>query len=151
MARKKKVETPEVEVADTSASEKGANSTRINKTEIVNRVAAVTDFHKDDVRIIIGGFTSVIEEALVEGEEPLISEFGSFYLARWKGREGRNPATGEKINIGDRVTPKFKFSKKIIDRVSEANSPLEEATEEETQPEEAEPKPKRARKGSGKK
>lgn len=150
MARKKKVETPEVEVADTSASEKG-NSTRINKTEIVNRVAAVTDFHKDDVRTIIGGFTSVVEEALVEGEEPLISEFGSFYLARWKARRGRNPATGEPINIGDRVTPKFKFSKKIIDRVSEANAPLEEAIEEETQPEEAEPKPKRARKGSGKK
>lgn len=155
MVRKKKAseaEAPEVEakqVTNANGEANGGETPRINKAEIVSRISSITDFHRDDVRVIVGGFTTVVEEALVNGEEALISEFGSFYLAPWKAREGRNPSTGEAIKISERVTPKFKFSKKVVDRVSEANAPLEDVEEEILQ-EEPELKPKRARRGSKK-
>ena len=84
----------------------------MNKRELV-MAAAIKSNGKITQKDIQLGFELVlkcISESLTKGEKITIANFGTFYVKEMKGRNGRNPLTGERIKIPSKKVIKFKVS-----------------------------------------
>ncbi len=81
------------------------------KTEIVNAVAEKTDVKKADVQKVIDEALGEMRTALSNGESINLRGFGSFKVTKREARRGRNPRTGEEIDIPEGQRVSFKMSK----------------------------------------
>ena len=90
----------------------------MNKAELVAAVAEKTNFTKKDAETAINAVVASIEEALVKGEKVQLIGFGTFETKLQAAREGRNPATGESIQIPESKTVKFSAGKALKDKVN---------------------------------
>jgi DNA-binding protein HU-beta len=90
----------------------------MNKNELISRVAEVNETTKKAAGEQVDAIVAVITEALAAGEEVAISGFGKFSVTERAAREGRNPATGETIQIAASKSPKFKAAKALKDSVN---------------------------------
>lgn len=79
----------------------------MNKTEFIERVAEEAGGPKGEAQKYFEAFENVIVSALKGGDEVRITGFGKFYVREQKAREGRNPQTGEKMQISASRTPAF--------------------------------------------
>lgn len=81
------------------------------KSEIVDQVAEKTSLKKSDVSKVLDEALNEIKNSLANGETVTLRGFGSFKVTERAARKGRNPRTGEEIDIaaGQRVS--FKMSK----------------------------------------
>jgi DNA-binding protein HU-beta len=105
----KKVETP----APTETETAGA----ISKKDLVNAIAEKSEYTKEAVHDIATAVFEEIADTLSDGKEISIYKFGTFSVKDTEPRTGRNPATGETIEIpaGKRVSFKFSsFIKKSV-------------------------------------
>ncbi len=89
----------------------------MNKAELVAVVAERLNITKVDAERTFDGFLEVICETLGEGEKVVISGFGTFEVRDRVARVGRNPRTGEDINIPSQKSPAFKAGKGMKDAV----------------------------------
>lgn len=80
----------------------------MNKKELIDTISKHTGFAKNDISLVIESFTNAVSDCLVRGEDVKINGFGTFTITEWGARKGRNPATGEIIEIAATKTPKFK-------------------------------------------
>ena len=83
----------------------------MNKKDLTDRVAALADIPAVRARVIVDHFFNTIAEALVSGERVVISDFGTFTLSARKPFQGRNPRTGEVIEVPPRRVPVFRAGK----------------------------------------
>ena len=90
----------------------------MNKTELVAAIAEKTELSKKDVEKAVKAFTDVVAEELKKGEKIQLVGFGTFEVAERAAREGRNPLTGETMNIPASKSPKFKAGKALKDMVN---------------------------------
>jgi DNA-binding protein HU-beta len=79
----------------------------VTKSEFVDQVADRAGLSKRDAASSVDAFLETIEEALRRGSEVSFSGFGKFSISNRSAREGRNPATGERIQIAASRVPKF--------------------------------------------
>lgn len=79
----------------------------MNKTELIEQIAARTELTKADSGRAVNALLDAIVEALVKGEEVSLPGFGSFKATARAAREGINPKTGEKLSIAATTVPKF--------------------------------------------
>jgi len=79
----------------------------VTKTEFVDQVADRAGLSKKDAADAVDAFLDTIEQALKRGSEITFSGFGKFSVSQRSAREGRNPATGETIQIAASRVPKF--------------------------------------------
>jgi DNA-binding protein HU-beta len=79
----------------------------VTKSEFVDQVADRAGLSKKDAGDAVDAVLETIEDALKRGSEVVFSGFGKFSVASRSAREGRNPATGEKIHIAASKVPKF--------------------------------------------
>lgn len=89
----------------------------MNKGDLVNEVAKLVDTKKE-AQAAVDCVFSAITEALKSSETVQISGFGSFKVSKREARKGRNPQTGEEINIAARMAPKFVAGKALKDAVN---------------------------------
>lgn len=90
----------------------------MNKSAVVDAVAAKTGHSKKDVEAFIEATLDVITNELQGGEgQVAFTGFGTFSVSNRAAREGINPATGEKIHISAVNVPKFKAGKSLKDAV----------------------------------
>lgn len=89
----------------------------MNKAELIGAVASKSEMNKKDVEKVINTFTNVVAGALVDGDKVAITGFGIFEVIERAARTGRNPQTGETIEIAASKSPKFKASKALKDAV----------------------------------
>ena len=89
----------------------------MNKSELISVVAEKADFTKKDTEKVVSAVFEGIEESLAKGEKVQIIGFGTFDIRDRKEREGRNPATGETIQIPAVKVPVFKAGKALKDSV----------------------------------
>lgn len=82
----------------------------MNKKELISAIAEKTDYSKKDITEVIDATFVVIGEALASGKEVKITNFGKFDIAERAARKGRNPKTGESIDIAATKAPRFKAS-----------------------------------------
>lgn len=97
----------------------------MTKSELIERIAAVqSQLSAKDVELAVKMMLDHMAEALAEGERIEIRGFGSFSLHYRAPRLGRNPKTGEKVELAGKYVPHFKPGKELRERVN--NSLLKE-------------------------
>lgn len=79
----------------------------MTKQEFVDQVADRAGLSKKDASDAVDAFIDTVESALRRGSEVSFSGFGKFSVSNRSAREGRNPATGERIHIAASRVPKF--------------------------------------------
>jgi DNA-binding protein HU-beta len=89
----------------------------MNKTELINQIAAKADLTKKDSEKALNAFIEVITESLKSGNSVQLVGFGSFQVKTRAAREGRNPQTGKAIKIAATNVPSFKAGQKLKDAV----------------------------------
>jgi DNA-binding protein HU-beta len=90
----------------------------MNKSELIEAVAAKTGHNKKDTEQTLNALLDAITEAVAQGETVTFVGFGTFKAAERDAREGRNPATGETIRIAASRTPKFVPGKAFKEQVN---------------------------------
>jgi len=89
----------------------------MNKAELVSAIAEKTGQSQSDVGAVLGAFESVVMSAVAGGDKVQIPGFLSFEKADRAARTGRNPATGEEMQIPAATVPKVKVGKSFRDAV----------------------------------
>lgn len=79
----------------------------MTKQEFVDQVADRAGLNRKDAAGAVDAFLDTVEDALKRGSEVTFSGFGKFSVSQRSAREGRNPATGEKIQIAAARVPRF--------------------------------------------
>ena len=87
----------------------------MNKSELVAAMVAKSELSKKDAEKALKAFTEVVSEKLKKGEKIQLVGFGTFEVSERPARTGRNPQTGETIEIAASRTPKFKAGKALKD------------------------------------
>ena len=80
----------------------------MNKTELINAVAAKAEISKKDAEKALTAVLGSIEEALKAGDKVQLIGFGTFEVKERAARTGHNPKTGESIEIAAAKVPSFK-------------------------------------------
>lgn len=89
----------------------------MNKTELINQIAAKADLTKKDSEKALNAFIEAVTESLKSGNSVQLVGFGSFQVKARAAREGRNPQTGKAIKIAATNVPSFKAGQKLKDAV----------------------------------
>lgn len=89
----------------------------MNKTELIAAMAEKAEMSKKDAEKALIAFTNVVADTLVDGDRVSITGFGTFEVVERAARTGRNPQTGEAIQIPASKSPKFKAGKALKDAV----------------------------------
>ena len=79
----------------------------MTKSDFVDKVAAESGLSKKDAGTAVDAVISTIESALKSGDEVSFTGFGKFHVAKRGAREGRNPRTGETMQIAASNVPRF--------------------------------------------
>ena len=90
----------------------------MNKTELVAAMAEQAELSKKDSEKALKAFIDVVTEELKKGEKIQLVGFGTFEVTERAAREGRNPLTGEKMQIKASKAPKVKAGKALKDAVN---------------------------------
>ena len=90
----------------------------MNKGELVDRVAARATVTKKQAEAVITATIETIMDAVGEGEKVTLVGFGSFESRERKAREGRNPKTGEKMEIPATRVPAFSSGKLFKEKIA---------------------------------
>ncbi len=89
----------------------------MNKKQFIEQMVEHTESPKSEAEKYLEAFTTAISEALKGGEEVQLPGFGKFYVREQKAREGKNPQTGERMQIEARKVPAFKAGKALKESV----------------------------------
>lgn len=89
----------------------------MNKTDLINAVAEQSELSKKDSGKAVDAVFDTILNALKNGDKVELIGFGSFDVRERSARKGRNPQTGDEIEIAASKVPGFKPGKKLKDAV----------------------------------
>ncbi len=89
----------------------------MNKKQLIEQMVEHTDSPKSEAQKHLEAFTAAVSGALKAGEEVQIPGFGKFYVRDQKAREGKNPQSGETMQIGARKVPAFRAGKALKESV----------------------------------
>ncbi|MBT4162326.1 MAG: integration host factor subunit beta [Gammaproteobacteria bacterium] len=93
----------------------------MTKSELIEKIAAVqSQLSAKDVELAVKMMLDHMAEALAEGERIEIRGFGSFSLHYRAPRLGRNPKTGEKVELAGKYVPHFKPGKELRERTNQS-------------------------------
>ncbi|MBS7240013.1 MAG: HU family DNA-binding protein [Acetatifactor sp.] len=90
----------------------------MNKTELIAAIAGQAEVSKKDAEKVLKAFTDVVAEELKNGGKVQLVGFGTFEVSERAAREGRNPLTGETMQIAASKSPKFKAGKALKDMMN---------------------------------
>ena len=90
----------------------------MNKSELSEGVATAADLSKADAARAVDGVIATVTEALKSGGQVTVVGFGTFLVRHRDARSGRNPRTGETIQIKASNVPAFKAGKALKDAVN---------------------------------
>ncbi len=82
----------------------------MNKTELINAVAEASELSKKDATKAVDSVFDTILDALKNGDKIQLIGFGNFEVRERSARKGRNPQTGEEIEIPASKVPAFKLA-----------------------------------------
>ena len=93
----------------------------MTKSELIERISAVqSQLSAKDVELAVKMMLDDMAESLADGERIEIRGFGSFSLHYRAPRLGRNPKTGDKVDLAGKYVPHFKPGKELRERVNES-------------------------------
>ena len=95
------------------------NGGSMTKAELVEEVSRVSDLTKKHSELIVETVFRSIIEALQRGEKIELRGFGSFRLRQREPRKGRNPKTGDKVDVPPKKVPYFKPGKELKELINQ--------------------------------
>ncbi|WED22593.1 HU family DNA-binding protein [Vibrio sp. JC009] len=87
----------------------------MNKTQLVEKIAESADISKASAGRALDAFIEAVTDTLKEEEQVALVGFGTFSVRTRAARTGRNPKTGEEIQIAEAKVPAFKAGKALKD------------------------------------
>jgi len=90
----------------------------MNKTELVNSIAAKSGLNKKNSEAALNAFIASVEDTLKAGDKVVLVGFGTFEVRKRAARKGRNPQTKKEITIPASKAPVFKAGKGLKDTVN---------------------------------
>jgi integration host factor subunit beta len=114
------VEEGTVDQDDFSTNEASAKAGVMTKAELVDEVARVVQLTKKQAETIVNIVFDSIVDSLRAGQKIELRGFGSFRLRSRKSRTGRNPKTGEKVEVPSKKIPYFKPGKELKELINKA-------------------------------
>lgn len=90
----------------------------MTKADLVDEVIKVTDLSKKQAEIIVNTVFHEIVEALRHDDKIELRGFGSFRVRRRRSRQGRNPKTGDRVDVPSKRIPYFKPGKELKDLIN---------------------------------
>lgn len=98
----------------------------MTKADLVEEVSRVSELTKKDAELIVETVFQSVIHALHAGDKVELRGFGSFRLRRREPRKGRNPKTGDRVDVPSKQVPYFKPGKELKDLIN-ASTPDEPA------------------------
>ena len=89
----------------------------MTKAELIAKIASEAGITKSQAEKAVDGFVFAVSDALATGDKITLVGFGTFSIGERAQREGRNPRTGEKIQIPASKVVKFKAGKTLSEKV----------------------------------
>jgi DNA-binding protein HU-beta len=89
----------------------------MNKTQLIDKVSELSELSKKDSTKAVEAVFEAITEALASGQPVKLVNFGNFEVRERNARKGRNPQTGEEIEIDASKAPAFKPSKQLKEKI----------------------------------
>ncbi|MCR4583539.1 MAG: HU family DNA-binding protein [Prevotella sp.] len=89
----------------------------MNKTELVDKIAAGAGITKIDAKKALDATVAAIKEGLVNGDKIALVGFGTFSVSERPAREGINPSTKQKIKIAAKKVAKFKAGAELTEAI----------------------------------
>lgn len=90
----------------------------MNKSELIDAIAAKSGLKKTESGAALDAFIDAVGEALKQGDQVTLVGFGTFLVREREARTGRNPRSGETIEIAASRLPSFKAGKGLKDAVN---------------------------------
>ena len=90
----------------------------VNKSQLIDQIAADADISKAAAGRALDSFIEAVSGALKDGDSVALVGFGTFSVRERAARSGRNPQTGETIQIAAATIPAFKAGKALKDAVN---------------------------------
>lgn len=94
----------------------------MNKSELIEELANRSDLNLKVSETIVNLVVDNMKNALLEEERIELRGFGSFHIEYYKAYTGRNPKTGESIEVGEKRLPFFKVGKDLKERINRNGS-----------------------------
>ena len=88
----------------------------MNRKELIKAMSEKAGLTQKDADAAVKAFFETITEELKKGNKVQLVGIGTFETATAKAREGKNPLTGEKIFISEKINPRLKFGKSYKDQ-----------------------------------
>ena len=104
----------------------GGGDFLMTKAELVERVANQINLTKKQTEVVVNTVFSSITESLAEGKKVELRGFGSFRIRQRNARVGRNPKSGQKVEVPSKKVPFFKAGKELRELVDEHEQAQEE-------------------------
>lgn len=89
----------------------------MNKSQLIEELAKAEDLTLKKAEMVVNALFEHMTKALVRNERIEIRGFGSFKVKSYEGYQGRNPKTGEIIEVSEKKLPFFKVGKELKERV----------------------------------
>jgi integration host factor subunit beta len=105
---------------DFETNDRNAKAGVMTKAELVDEVARVVQLTKKQAETIVNIVFDSIVDSLRAGQKIELRGFGSFRLRSRKSRTGRNPKTGEKVEVPSKKIPYFKPGKELKELINKA-------------------------------
>ena len=99
----------------------------MNVAELAEQIATTLNMDKKEARAVVDGVFKAVVEAAQQGDEVSIPSFGKFKVASREARQGRNPATGETIQIAASKKLNFMPAKQVKDAMNPPAAPAAKA------------------------
>lgn len=93
----------------------------MTKADLVEEVARLTELTRKDSEVIVDTLFESVIKALKTGDKLEVRGFGSFRIRQRNSRIGRNPKTGEKVEVPAKRVPYFKPSKELKDLINQVD------------------------------
>ena len=95
----------------------------MTKADLVEEVVKISRVSKKHAEIIVNTVFGSIVEALQRDDKIELRGFGSFRVRHRRSRQGRNPKTGDRVEVPEKRIPYFKPGKELKDLINDASGP----------------------------
>jgi DNA-binding protein HU-beta len=90
----------------------------VNKAEMIDEIAQAAEISKSAAERAIDALVGAVKTSLKKGDDVTLVGFGTFYASARAARTGRNPRTGEALQIAASRVPKFRAGKALKDAIN---------------------------------
>ncbi|GFM37779.1 integration host factor subunit beta [Desulfovibrio psychrotolerans] len=91
----------------------------MNKSELVKMLSEEHNLSNDEAALVVNTFFDSVRDALLEGDRVEIRGFGSFKVKDYSGYKGRNPKTGQSVEVSAKKLPVFRAGKELKELVND--------------------------------